>query len=69
MAALLAAKSPLAVETAKKSGASAERIAQIKKDAVDALPKLPIDPIYRQDASIVNPSYRTQSFAESIEAL
>lgn len=58
-----------AVETAKKSGASAERIAQIKKDAVDALPKLPIDPIYRQDASIVNPSYRTQSFAESIEAL
>ena len=44
-------------------------ILQIKKRAIDALPKLPIDPLYSQDTSIVNSGYQSLSFAEMIEQL
>lgn len=57
------------VEAAKKEGAPAEQIARIKKDALDSLPKLPIDPIYDQSDAISNPGYKTQTFAEIIGAL
>lgn len=55
------------VAKAKKRGASAEQIAKIKQRAVESLPNLPIDPIFRQDASIVRPEAKTESFAEIIE--
>ncbi len=57
------------VETAKKNGASVEQIAKIKEDAVNSLPKLPIDPIYDQSDAISNPGYKTQTFAEMIRSL
>lgn len=57
------------VEAARKNGASADRIASIKADAVASLPNLPIDPLYGQDETIVRPDFREQTFAEAINAL
>jgi hypothetical protein len=57
------------VTRAKQRGASAEQIAGIKRNAVESLPNLPIDPLFRQDASITRPQAKTESFAEVIEML
>jgi len=57
------------VDEAKKAGASDEAVAAIKKSAIDLLPRLPIDPLYRQDEAIVNRPFRTSTFAEVIETL
>lgn len=63
------------IAAAKKSGADAKAIAEIKKKAVADLPVLPIDPIYKQDNSIVGTDdaiptgFATATFAQMIEAL
>lgn len=57
------------VETAKTSGASAEHIDAIKREAIVSLPDLPIDPIYRQDDSVVNPGFKARTYREMIAAL
>lgn len=66
---LAVSEAKLQVNQAKADGATAERIAEIKKQAIDSLPNLPIDPIYRQDDSISNNGFRCQTFAEIIAAL
>lgn len=50
-------------------GDEPEEIRSIKADALRNLPRLPIDPIYSQDASVVLQGFRTQSIPEMIEAL
>ncbi len=63
------------IVAAKKSGADAQAIAEIKKKAIADLPVLPIDPIYKQDNSIVGTDdaiptgFATATFAQMIEAL
>lgn len=44
-------------------------IREIKAEAIKNLPHLPIDPIYKQDETIVHPTYKTRTFAEMIEQL
>ena len=44
-------------------------IEKIKKDAVDSLPNLPIDPLFKQDTTIVRNGYQMATFKELIEAL
>lgn len=44
-------------------------IMQIKLKLIGSLPNLPIDPMYKMDASIVNPGYTTLTFAQMIERL
>lgn len=57
------------VEQAKRAGASAAQIADIKAKAVKDLPYLPIDPLFKQDASIVRPLAHIDTFAEMIKQL
>lgn len=57
------------VDQAMKRGATAVQIAKIKRDAVDRLPYLPIDPLFRQDAAIIRAEAKTESIAEVIEKL
>lgn len=57
------------VDAAKKSGQTAEQIVQIKKEALELLPKLPIDPIYDQSEAIIVAPFKTLTFAQMIEAL
>lgn len=57
------------VDAAKSRGASTAEIAEIKKQATESLPQLPIDPIYRQDSTIVRPEFKAETFAEMIGAL
>jgi len=66
---LAVSEAKCAVDAARKAGASDEAVAAIKKSAADSLPRLPIDPIYSQDQTIVNRPFRTATFAEAIEAL
>ncbi len=44
-------------------------IMQLKQQLVKSLPNLPIDPMYKMDASIVNPGYTTLTFAQIIERM
>jgi hypothetical protein len=57
------------VDKARANGADDKKIGEIKQKALDALPKLPIDPIYSQDSSVVAPNYRTDTFADMIQKL
>lgn len=66
---LAVSEAKCAVDEAKKAGASDEAVTAIKKNAADSLPRLPIDPLYRQDEAIVNRPFRTSTFAEVIETL
>jgi len=66
---LAVSEAKLQVERAKKSGASADEIARIKRSAIESLPNLPIDPIYSQESSIVNQPFKAPTFAEMIAAL
>jgi len=50
-------------------GGEPEEIRRIKSEALSNLPDLPIDPIYRQDPSVVVPFFRTATYAEMIENL
>jgi len=69
----------LAVSTAKfkvdalrKQRVSEAEITEVKNNAIsalNALPNLAIDPIYKQDESITVQAFRTQTFAEMIAAL
>ena len=56
------------IDEARKAGVSPEQLAKLKKDAIDAIPVLPIDPLYRQDETIVNKSFQASTFAGAIEA-
>lgn len=47
----------------------AEKVQQIKDEALDNLPHLPIDPLYRQDETTINPAFKLKSFAEMIREL
>lgn len=44
-------------------------IAAIKKKAIESLPELPVDPIYKQDESVVYPAARCTTFKEMIQGL
>jgi len=66
---LAVSEAKLSVNTAKANGASPEQIAEIKKKAIDSLPNLPIDPIYRQDDSITRPGFKCETYAEIISKL
>ena len=57
------------VDQARQRGASDQEIAEIKQKALNSLPKLPIDPIYSQDPSVVAPGFRTDSIPEMIQKL
>ncbi|MBN2513246.1 MAG: hypothetical protein JXB18_09940 [Sedimentisphaerales bacterium] len=57
------------VEALRKSGGDANAIEEVKKEAIESLPVLPIDPLYKQDASIVHPGFKAPSFTEMIEHL
>lgn len=57
------------VDAARSRGASADEIGSIRKRAVESLPRLPIDPLYSQDSTIVVPEFREATYAEMIEAL
>jgi len=52
-----------------KPGADSDAIRKIKDSAIRSLPNLPIDPLYRQDETIVNAPFRASTFAEAIELL
>lgn len=56
-------------DAAKKRGGTSSELAQVKIDALRSLPYLPIDPLFRQDESIVRPVYRSCSFAEMIQEM
>lgn len=62
-----------AVDEARRTAASPAEaeaaVKDMKEKCLTSLPYLPIDPLYHQDASVVNPSYKTLSFAEMIEKL
>ena len=53
----------------KPAGNENEAVAKIKAAAIKNLPHLPIDPIYKQDETIVLPNYKTRTFSEMIEQL
>ena len=53
----------------KPVGDEDEKIKKIKENAIKNLPHLPIDPIYKQDETIVLPTYKTRTFAEMIKQL
>jgi len=53
----------------KVTGGDPEEILQIKQNAVKNMPKLPVDPIYSQDPSVVSYTFRTKSFADRIQDL
>jgi len=57
------------IEALRKSGGDANAIGKVKKEAIESLPILPIDPLYKQDASIVHPGFKATSFAEMIERM
>ena len=57
------------VDQARAHGASDQEVGEIKRRTLDFLPKLPIDPIYSQDASVINQGYRTDSIPEMIQKL
>jgi hypothetical protein len=56
-------------DAVKQHGGSPSELAQVKIDALRSLPYLPIDPLFRQDESIVRPTYKSISFAEMIQGL
>ncbi len=66
---LAVSEAKYAVDEARKSEASVDQVAEIKKAAIASLPVLPIDPLYRQDETIVNRGYQASTFAEAIEQL
>lgn len=72
---LAVSEAKLNVDNARKNGANAESIAEIKQKAIQSIPVLTIDPIYRQDNTIVGsdqaiPSgFATTTFAQMIEKL
>ena len=49
--------------------AEKDAIVQIKEKAIQDLPVLPIDPVYKQDATVVYSGYKLPSIAELIEQL
>lgn len=58
-----------AVIQARQKRASTARIEEIKRKAIQNIPYIPTDPIYKQDSTIGNDGYRTQTFADMINAL
>lgn len=57
------------VAKARAGSAPPERIEELKREALATLPDLPADPLFRQDAAVVRPAYKTRTIAEMIAAL
>lgn len=59
----------LAVDEARQGGADDEEIQAIKQQAVESLPRLPIDPMYRQDETTIIMPFKVQTWAELVMGL
>jgi hypothetical protein len=66
---LCVSEAQAAIAKARQRQAAQAEIERLKQDFIRMLPALPIDPLYRQDSSVVNQQNRTASFAEIIARL